>query len=90
MKIPSTKSQIPNKHQSPKYQYSNNRLPSMNIGILYCLENKMDKDYRPSSFLRKQESMPSELFWIPACAGMTTLRYWYESIFMFAGDEPVM
>jgi hypothetical protein len=34
MKITSTKYQIPNKHQSPKYEYSNNKLLNLDIGIL--------------------------------------------------------
>jgi hypothetical protein len=33
MEIPSTKSQIPNKHQCPKYEYPNNKFSNLDIGI---------------------------------------------------------
>jgi hypothetical protein len=33
VKIPSAKSQIPNKHQYPKYRYPNNKILALDIGI---------------------------------------------------------
>jgi len=43
-----------------------------------------DKKCHILSFLRKQESISSILFWIPACAGMTAL------FSLFAGGQLAM
>jgi len=40
---------------------------SLNSSILYYMENKMDRNLlSSSSFLRKQESIYLNLYWIPA------------------------